>query len=70
DEVAQSPFYEYIDDQGRQHVVWFEDARSMKAKLDLVNEYDLAGIGFWTVMDPWPSGQEVLNELYTVRKVE
>ena len=70
DEVAQSPFYEYTDDQGRQHVVWFEDARSMRAKLELVNEYDLAGISFWTVMDPFPVGSVVLNELFTVAKVE
>jgi len=70
DETAQSPFYEYTDAQGRQHVVWFEDARSMRAKLELVNEYELAGVGFWTIMDPWPSGQEVLRELFTVAKVE
>lgn len=70
DETAQSPFYEYTDDQGRQHVVWFEDARSMRAKLELVNEYKLAGIGLWTIMDPFPSGQDVLNTMYTVAKVE
>ncbi len=70
DETAQSPFYEYVDEQGRQHIVWFEDARSIRAKLELVNEYQLAGIGFWTIMDPWPSGQEVLREMFTVAKVE
>jgi spore germination protein len=70
DETAQSPFYVYTDDQGREHIVWFEDARSMRAKLELVNEYQLAGIGFWTIMDPWPSGQEVLREMFTAAKVE
>jgi spore germination protein len=70
DETAQAPFYEYTDEQGRQHIVWFEDARSMRAKLELVNEYDLAGVGFWTIMDPWPSGQELLRSLFTVAKVE
>jgi len=70
DEVAQSPHYEYTDSQGLQHVVWFEDARSMRAKLELVNEYGIAGIGFWTIMDPWPSGQEVLNSMFTVKKIE
>ena len=33
DETAQSPYYEYVDEQGRQHIVWFEYARSMWAKL-------------------------------------
>lgn len=70
DEKAQSPYYEYTDEQGRQHIVWFEDARSMRAKLELVNEYGLAGVGFWTIMDPWPSGQEVLRSMFTVAKVE
>lgn len=70
DPVAQSPFFEYTDEQGREHIVWFEDARSIRAKLELVNEYDLAGVGFWTVMDPWPSGQEVLREMFTPVKVE
>jgi len=70
DPVAQSPFYEYTDELGREHIVWFEDARSLRAKLETVNEYDLAGIGFWTIMDPWPSGQEVLRELITPAKVE
>lgn len=33
DETAQSPYYRYKDDRGRSHEVWFEDARSAKAKL-------------------------------------
>jgi spore germination protein len=70
DETAQSPFFEYTDAQGRQHIVWFEDARSLRAKLHLVDEFGLAGIGIWTIMDPWPSGQEVLREMFTVAKVE
>ncbi len=70
DEVAQSPHYNYVDEQGRQHEVWFEDARSMRAKLELINEYGLAGISIWTIMDAFPSGQEVLRELYSVAKVE
>jgi spore germination protein len=70
DGVAQSPHYNYTDAQGRQHEVWFEDARSLRAKLNLMNEYKLAGIGFWTIMDPWPSGQEVLRELITTARVE
>lgn len=70
DETAKAPFYKYTDEQGREHEVWFEDERSMRAKLELVNEYGLAGISFWTIMDPFPEGSQVLNELYTVVKVE
>ena len=31
DPTAQAPFYRYYDAQGRQHEVWFEDARSVQA---------------------------------------
>src|SRR5699024_1996245 len=31
DERAQAPFFTYIDD-GKEHEVWFEDARSIQAK--------------------------------------
>jgi spore germination protein len=70
DETAQSPHYEYADAEGRRHVVWFEDARSMRARLALTEEYGLAGVGIWNVMNPWPAGQEVLREMFTVAKVE
>lgn len=69
DETAQAPFYEYTDAQGRQHVVWFEDERSLRAKLELVNEYGLAGVSFWTVMNPFPAASRLLNEMYDVVKV-
>lgn len=41
------PHMTYIDNQGRQHEVWYEDARSIALKLDLVRRYNLAGIIIW-----------------------
>lgn len=71
DETAQSPFYRYTDELGRPHIVWFEDARSIRSKLNLIEEYGLAGASIWTIMNPFPPGaSEVLNDLYTVAKVE
>src|SRR5690625_391973 len=32
DPVAQAPFFHYFDTEGREHEVWFEDARSIQAK--------------------------------------
>lgn len=49
DEVAQSPYFLYTKD-GREHEVWFEDVRSMRAKFGLLEEYGLKGIGVWQIM--------------------
>ena len=48
DEAAYSPYFNYTAD-GQRHVVWFDDTRSMEAKLSLIDEYDLAGASVWTV---------------------
>ncbi len=47
DETAQSPYYYYRDAARREHVVWFEDARSLERKLRLAAERSLQGIGCW-----------------------
>ncbi len=49
DETAMSPFFTYAN-EGREHEVWFEDARSMQAKFGLLAEYNLQGIGVWQIM--------------------
>lgn len=36
----QSPFFRYTDENGQQHEVWFEDARSAQAKFDVVKIID------------------------------
>ncbi|MDD7793387.1 glycosyl hydrolase family 18 protein [Clostridium sp. 'White wine YQ'] len=47
DSVSQSPYFTYKDSTGVIHTVWFENSYSVSFKLDLVNKYDLAGIGIW-----------------------
>lgn len=69
DEIAQSPYFNYYDDDGREHVVWFEDARSIKAKLELANSYGLKGIGYWNIMKYFPQNWLVLNALYNIAKL-
>lgn len=49
DEVAQTPYFHYIEN-GVEHEVWFEDVRSMQAKFDLVKEFSLRGMGYWQLM--------------------
>lgn len=39
DETAQAPFFHYTAADGTIHEVWFEDARSLSARLSLIAEY-------------------------------
>ncbi|PYG84359.1 spore germination protein [Ruminiclostridium sufflavum DSM 19573] len=68
DPIAQSPFFRYYK-SGRQHEVWFEDARSILAKLKLVNEYKLGGVSYWTIGRYFPQNWLVLNSVYNIKKV-
>jgi spore germination protein len=67
DEVAQSPWFRYFDEEGIEHEVRFEDARSIRARLALVPEYGLLGAGYWNLMRPFPQNWLVLNALYEIR---
>ena len=69
DEQAQAPYFYYTDRAGRAHAVWFEDARSMDAKLRLVAEYGLQGAGCWNLMREAPQFWTTLNALYEVETV-
>ena len=66
DETAQAPFFNYTDDAGTVHAVWFEDARSMSAKLRLIAEYGFQGCGFWNVMRPFSQTWLTLVSLYDI----
>jgi len=69
DTTSQAPFFRYYDREGRQHEVWFDDARSIQARLRLVNEYGLGGVSYWTINRFFPQNWLVLNSMYNVRKV-
>ena len=54
DETAQAPWFRYTAAEGREHEVWFEDARSSYAKFRLAAEKGLQGVGLWNLMRPAP----------------
>lgn len=52
DEISQTPYFRYTNRRGPnpvEHIVWFIDARSINALLDLVAANDLQGIGIWNI---------------------
>lgn len=69
DQTAQSPFYNYTNEQQVQHVVWFDDVRSMNAKLRLIPELKLHGGGVWQVMNFFPGLWLVVDSLFNVSKI-
>ena len=67
DEAAQSPYF-YYTEGGREHVVWFEDVRSMTARFGLIAEYGLRGAGYWNLMRPFRANWLLWNNTFqTVR---
>lgn len=67
DEQVQAPWFRYVDDRGTEHEVWFEDARSVKAKLDLAFDRSLYGVGYWNLDRPFPQNWVVLNAMADIR---
>ncbi|WP_124726692.1 glycoside hydrolase family 18 protein [Staphylospora marina] len=68
DTRAQAPHFRYTDDRGRSHQVWFEDARSIQAKFDLVKRMGLRGISYWKLGLSFPQNWLLIGENFQVVK--
>jgi spore germination protein YaaH len=62
DPTAQSPWFAYTDSQGHPHTVWFEDARSLSAKLALAATYRVNGVAIWRLGGEDPAIWEQLRQ--------
>ncbi|PWV95327.1 spore germination protein [Paenibacillus cellulosilyticus] len=69
DGPSQSPFFRYYDNNGVQHEVWFEDARSVQAKFNLVKSLKLRGVSYWVLGTPFRQNWELLRANFTVKKL-
>ncbi len=67
DTLAASPYF-YYSVGTMPHVIWFEDVRSILAKLDLADELSLSGIGYWNIMRPFAQNYLLLGALYDIVK--
>lgn len=68
DTTAEAPFFYYTDEQGREHVVWFEDARSIQAKFNLVKELGIRGFFYWVLGRAFPQNWLLVQDNFIVRK--
>lgn len=69
DSAAQSPYFSYYDVSGRRHEVWFEDARSINAKLRLADRYGLGGVSYWTINSYFAQNWLILDSTFKINKV-
>jgi spore germination protein len=62
---SQAPSLTYTDASGRKHVVWFENAESSRAKLDVAHGAGIGGVYLWMygTADPgtWPALRQVFR---------
>jgi spore germination protein len=68
DTTAQAPYFNYTDAQGKQHRVWFEDARSIQAKFNLVKELGLRGVSYWKLGLSFPQNWLLIENNFDVVK--
>ena len=66
DNLSQTPYFNYTDENGAEHEVWFEDARSVSAKYNLIKEFNLFGAGFWNLMRPFQTNWSILNSMFDI----
>ena len=69
DNVAQAPFFRYTTNEGIRHEVWFEDARSIQAKFDLIKQYNIKGIMYWKLGLAFPQNWVLLHDNFNIRKI-
>jgi spore germination protein len=62
DEVVQAPYFRYYVN-GTEHNVWFEDARSLQARLNLMQKYNLKGALYWNLNRPNPQNLVLINAI-------
>ena len=61
DDESASPWFTYTDDAGAAHTVWYEDARSLEAKLELARRHELDGVFVWKIGGEDPAIWDVLG---------
>ena len=66
--IEQAPNFNYYTN-GQQHKVWFDDANSVKTRLNFVNDFNLGGVSYWTINRYFPQNWLVLNYMFKVKKV-
>jgi len=63
DPVQMENHFRYIDDEGRERLVWFSTARSLEAKLNLAVSRGLGGMAMWRIGYEPPEYWDVIRRV-------
>jgi spore germination protein len=66
DEVVQAPYFRYFEN-GAEHIVWFEDVRSLQARLQLLQKNNLRGALYWNLNRPNPQNLVLINAIIDIK---
>ena len=72
DEESQTPYFNYIRSTvgaPEKHIVWFIDARSIKALDDIIIDYDLSSTGLWYLTSYNQQLYSIINALFNIIKL-
>jgi spore germination protein YaaH len=64
----EQAYFAYTDQQGRQHVVWFEDIKGRAAKYNLAVELRIRGGGSWHLGLEFPQSRYLVHSFIRARK--
>lgn len=70
DEATLSAYFEYLDRNNNQHIVWFKDARSIDASIEILQSYGIEGIGIWNIMYYFTQMWNVIKTQYQIIKLD
>ncbi|MGG1675728.1 glycosyl hydrolase family 18 protein [Neobacillus sp. NRS-1170] len=68
DSRSQTPYFSYVDEKHHNHQAWFENSNSLRFKLNLVEKYNLRGIGIWRLGLEDPKYWTTIPEKLKVKK--
>jgi spore germination protein len=69
DNDVKQPYMNYVNNQGKAHTVWFEDALSHYYKYQLSKEYRLRGAFYWILNLPFPATWYMVSQLFDIKKL-
>ncbi|AET70693.1 putative glycosyl hydrolase [Desulfosporosinus orientis DSM 765] len=64
-DASQVPYFSYTDSDGT-HTVYYDDAQSWHAKMELLSKYGLGGVGAWSMY--WTVNPESSNMIFPILK--